>query len=230
MLHRRYAVRGFDVHIVSTERSDGSFALREDELLLAGRRRALGPLPWCVLRQVHGSEIVDADATSPVDPVEADGAVLFRPGTVASVLTADCAPVVLVGSTGVAVVHAGWRGLLGGVVASAASRLRAGGAEPVATFLGPCIGPSAYEFGQPELDAIVASFGPEVGARTADGRPALDLPRLVQISCEREGWPAPPRPDCTSDDRWFSHRTRADTGRQATIAWLEPTPTGRSDQ
>lgn len=212
------------IHIRCSDRSDGSFALDEPEQALTARRASLlgAGREWIGLRQVHGAEVHDprAHAQSVVLP-EADAAVSFDPGFGVSVLSADCAPVVLVGSTGVAVVHAGWRGAAAGVITAAAERLRCAGAEPVAVLLGPCIQPEAYEFGASDLEPIVAAFGSEIVGRSAAGTTALDLTRVVQISCERAGWPIPDRPACTSSAAYYSHRTRADIGRQATVAWIE---------
>ena len=226
MEHRRVDIDRAVVHIVTTDRSDGSFALDVESSKLAGRRSAICDVPWFALRQVHGTTVVDvveipvAEA-GVVSAPQADGAVTFIDRCAVSVLTADCAPVVLIGSSGVAVVHAGWRGAVDGIIASAATRLMAAGAGPVATVLGPCIQPEAYEFGNDDLQLIVEEFGHEVIGRTPAGTDALDLTRVVQIACERAGWPPPERPACTSDPRFFSHRTRSDTGRQATVTWLE---------
>lgn len=221
-MHRqRFDLGGLVAHVVSTDRSDGDFSLQEDRPTLTERRHRVVDRPWLALRQVHGAVVADGDLAIPVEPVVADAAVTTSCDVAISVLTADCAPVVLVGSTGVAVVHAGWRGAAAGVIEAAADELLRRGSAPVATVLGPCILPAAYEFGASDLEPIASAFGSEVVARTSDGRPALDVPRLVQIACERSSWPAPPRPACTSDPRWFSHRTRRDGGRQATVAWLE---------
>lgn len=223
MTPHQFEIDGATVQVRCTDRSDGSFALDEDAGALARRRAELlsGDARWVALRQVHGARVFDPVADSTHLP-EADASVSFVPGIGVSVLTADCAPVVLVGSTGVAVVHAGWRGAAAGVIEAAASRLRDGGSEPVATVLGPCIQPGAYEFGMADLRPIVASFGREIVGQTNAGAPALDLTRVVQISCERAGWPVPSRPPCTSSTEYFSHRTRTDRERQSTVAWIEP--------
>ena len=124
-------------------------------------------------------------------------------------MTADCAPVVLVGDTAVGVVHAGWRGLVAGVIEATAAGLAALGATPVATLLGPCIDPSSYEFGPEDLDRVEAALGPTVRSVTAWGTPALDVPAAVAAACERTGWPIPATPpSSTADERWYSHRLR----------------------
>lgn len=231
MIADRFETEVGIVHIRSTERSDGSFAIHEPEPALRARqRRILGATArtWVGLRQVHGVAVHrvsgnPGDRETPIGRLpEADAAVSFDPVHAPAVLTADCAPVVLIGSTGVAAVHAGWRGATDGIIDRAADELRANGAAAVATFLGPCIQPEQYEFGERELEDVVTAFGADVVGRTSTGRPALDLTRVVQLACERAGWPIPTRPRCTSEPGFFSHRTRKDSGRHATVAWIEP--------
>ena len=223
-----FGIAGGTVTVRCSDRSDGSFALDEPAGLLGERRlRLLGEgRQWVGLRQVHGAAVFDPSVAPVINSEpslmpQADASFTFDSDLGLSILTADCAPVVLIGSNGVAAAHAGWRGAAAGVIEEAAERLRAGGSEPVATMLGPCIQPGAYEFGAEDLEPIVASFGPEVVGRTESGTDALDLTRVVQISCERAGWPVPERPACTSGAGYYSHRTRADKERQATVAWIE---------
>ena len=98
------------------------------------------------LRQVHGTAIADLDAS--YSGFDADGSVTRTPGTVCAVLTADCLPVLLADrdSRAVAVAHAGWRGLAAGVVEAAVAAMRI---EPssLLAWLGPAIGPQAFEVG-----------------------------------------------------------------------------------
>ncbi len=204
--------------VVATERADGDFGL---DRVTDARRHGLHPAPWTWLRQVHGAEVVTVTRAGESAGTSADAAVTDVDDAPISVLTADCAPVVLVGDRAVATVHAGWRGLVAGVIEAAADRLRGLGAAPVAAVLGPCIHPAAYEFGGDDLDVVAARYGPTVRARTAAGTPALDMPAAVAAACVAAGWPAPERSTCTSDPRFYSHRTRTDRGRQATVAWLE---------
>lgn len=212
------------VRVAFTTRAEGSLAVTVDRSILDRRRAAIVDVPWLALHQVHGATVADGDRSPLHQRSTADAAILTTTGRAVSVLTADCAPVILVGTTGVAVVHAGWRGALAGVIGAAADALSARRAEPLATLLGPCIQPAAYEFGADDLGPIIEEFGIEVVSRTADGSCALDLPRVVQIACHRAGWPTPDRPSCTSGEAYFSHRTRGDLGRQAAVAWLEDTP------
>ncbi len=219
------------VRVVFTDRADGNFHVDQPLHELTPRRSAVVDRPWTWLRQVHGAAVVAVAAPGEGAGTEADGALTTAPGCPLAVTTADCAPVVLVAEGGFAVVHAGWRGLVAGVIDRAAGELAAVAGAPVATLVGPCIGPAAYEFGPGDLDEAVAALGPEVRATTAWGTPALDVPRAVALVCRRLGWPEPVGvPPCTSDDRWFSHRVRADTGRQVTVAWLEPAGPGSAGE
>ncbi len=236
MEHHRIDLERSIVHIVTTDRSDGSFALNEQRSALDGRRAAVTDRPWLALRQVHGSRVIDGDAldgdaivnddrSSPAPT--GDALIISEAGVAVSVLTADCAPIVLVSTNGVAVVHAGWKGAVAGVIDAAASALVERGGVPVLSLLGPCIQPSAYEFGEADLASIVDEFGVDVIGSTSSGAPALDMTNVVQIACVRSGWPAPDRSSCTSDPRYFSHRTRRDVGRQATVAWIEKRDDGQ---
>lgn len=213
------------VQVRFTDRIDGDFAIGSDPSSLAANRRSVIDHPWTWLRQVHGSRVVEVARAGQWAGVEADGAATTAPLAPLAIMTADCAPVVLVAERGFAVVHAGWRGLVEGVVEEAAHKLaELGAARPRQTLVGPCINPGAYEFSEADLALAVDRFGPAVRGTTAWGTPALDVPAAVVAACSAAGWPGPVEPPaCTSDDRWFSHRTRSDPGRQATVAWLEPT-------
>ncbi|MGH1503919.1 MAG: polyphenol oxidase family protein [Acidimicrobiales bacterium] len=207
--------------IVSTARADGDFGL---ERVTDDDRRRFHPAPWTWLRQVHGADVVTVVAAGAGAGSAADAAVTDVVDAPVAVLTADCAPVVLVGDRAVAAVHAGWRGLVAGVIEAAAARLVALDARPVTTILGPCISPASYEFGATDLAVVAARYGPTVGAVSDRGTPALDLPAAVAAACVAAGWPAPERPACTSAPGFFSHRTRGDRERQTTLAWLELAP------
>lgn len=205
----------------STSVDDGDFAVASPASDVEQRRRSIVDAPWTVLHQVHGTTVVMVTAPGEQTGSVADGAIAVVERAPVAVTTADCAPVVLIGDLGVAVVHAGWRGALAGIIEAAAEGLRASGASPVATLLGPCIGPSAYEFGPDDLENLVSVYGRGVRGRSGTGRASLDLPALIGAACEAAGWPRPARPPCTSDPRYYSHRSRGDKGRQTTVAWLE---------
>jgi YfiH family protein len=175
------------------------------------------------LRQVHGAEVVDGAAHRDASPPpEADAAVTTTPGVPLVVQTADCAPLALATDDAVAVVHAGWPGLVAGVVPRAVERLQEVAGGPVRAALGPCVHPCCYEFGRDDLERVVAVLGDAVESTTSDGRLALDIPTAVRVALEQAGVTDFVDVDVctvTSDDH-FSYRRDGTTGRQALVAVL----------
>jgi YfiH family protein len=193
----------------------------------AALRAALPQEPrW--LRQVHAGGVVAADDVEA--PVEADAAVARRPGTVCAVLIADCVPVLLAdrAGTAVAIAHAGWRGLAAGVVENT---VRAMACEPgdLLAFLGPGIGPRAFEVGVDVRDAFVGQDPAAAGAFAphASGKWLADLFALARQRLARAGVPAVHGGGvCTYSDagRFFSYRRDRTTGRMAAAIWLAQQP------
>jgi len=182
------------------------------------RTHGLGrPDEWVWLDQVHGADV--ATVTGPGARATADAAVTAVPGIPLTVLTADCAPIAIADNEAVGVVHAGWRGLLAGIVPAAVDALRAIGHGPVHAVVGPCIRPAHYEFGGDDLAAVAARYGSAVVAETADGRPALDLAAGVRAAFAECGVDDVADDGvCTyADARYFSHRRDGVTGRQAVV-------------
>jgi YfiH family protein len=186
------------------------------------RRRAIVDAPWTWLRQVHGDTVVTVTTPGEGAGSKADASVSAATGCVLAVLAADCAPVALVSPEGViAAVHAGWRGLTGGVLERAVDAVRGLGATDVRAVLGPCIHAECYEFRAADLAAVAAELGEGVRGRTADGKPALDVPAGVKASLRRAGVTDVTDVDaCTAcSDDYFSWRARKDLGRQALVIW-----------
>jgi len=173
---------------------------------------------------VHGSTVLVVTAPGEHAGIEADGVVTAAAGCVLAVRTADCAPVVLDGGGVVGLAHAGWRGLVAGVVDKTAAAMRELGADKLTATIGPCIRAGCYEFGAADLDVAAHALGDDVRSTTMWGTPALDLVAGVRVALGRLGVD---RVDdvgaCTACDptRWFSHRARAERQRMATFAWLE---------
>jgi YfiH family protein len=179
------------------------------------------------LRQVHGTAVARHAGAAPQDP-EADAAVAFEPGRVLAVLTADCLPVVLASRDGrrLGIAHAGWRGLAGGVLEATVAELGVPG-ETLVAWLGPAIGPAAFEVG----DEVRAAFvGADPAAATAfvanaRGRWQADLHALARRRLGRLGVvDVAGGGECTyaQPDTWYSYRRDRDCGRMATVAWLAP--------
>jgi YfiH family protein len=212
---------------VSTGRDDGDMGhagayVHEISAEVERRRRAVVDLPWTWLRQVHGDRVVTVTTPGEGAGEVADAAVSATPGCAIAVLTADCAPVVLDSPEGVfAVAHAGWVGLLAGVLERTVEHMRALGATDVRAVLGPCIRVECYEFGPDDLDRVAARLGDGVRSTTASGTPALDLAAGVRASLAQAGvHHLDDSGVCTacSPDH-FSWRARGEHQRQATVVW-----------
>jgi hypothetical protein len=188
------------------------------------RRRAVKGAPWTWLRQVHGDTVVTVAAPGTRAGSKADASVAAQEGCVLAVLTADCAPVALVSSEGiVGAVHAGWRGLVAGVIERAVDAAQALGATDLRAVLGPCIHPGCYEFGEDDLDLVASRLGERVRATTSEGRPALDVPQAVSAALAQAGVTDLDDVDvctaCSGD--YFSWRARREVARQAMVVWRD---------
>lgn len=193
------------------------------------------------LKQVHGVRVI----TPPTDAAErdawipeADAATTTQPGVPVTVMTADCLPVFFTDRQGsrVAVAHAGWRGLCDGVleatVAEFASPAAAGTPAEVIAWLGPAIGPAAFEVGD-EVRAAFMAIDPEAlqAFVPVPGKPGHwlgDLYRLARQRLARVGvTEVSGGTHCTwSDaDRFFSYRRDGRTGRLASVIWMSPART-----
>jgi copper oxidase (laccase) domain-containing protein len=169
--------------------------------------------------------VVDRGGAWPDDtPPEGDAVVTEGRDRLLAVLVADCAPVAMGSAEGVyGAVHAGWRGVVAGVVGEAARAMRALGAGGVVAGLGPCIGPCCYEFSEAGLDDLRTVCGVDVGARTTWGTPSLDLRAAVRAGLARAGVDLVVDVDaCTAcAPGYFSHRARRDEARQALFVWRD---------
>jgi YfiH family protein len=184
--------------------------------------------------QVHGTRLIDhsVDATASCGSFvrpgrtkelrdrlpQADGHVIRAPGRAPLVFVADCLPVALRGPGGVAMVHAGWRGLAAGILGDAAAAV-----EATRAAIGPGIGPCCYEVGGEVLDAF-ADLGDVAAGRM------LDLPEVARRRLAEAGVGRVESAGLCSSceaELFFSHRRdRGSTGRQAGVAWLEAGPGG----
>jgi hypothetical protein len=210
--------------ILATGRSEGD--LRRSPEGLARRERLLPGSSWTTVRQVHGSRVCVVDAVSGHREEDADAIVTATPGVPIALLAADCALIGFTSSEGVvAVAHAGWRGLVGGVVEETAAAMRALGATSLRAVVSAMIHPECYAFSPADLDEAAGRIGPQVRATTADGAPAFDLPRGVAAALAHAGVEVTASlGGCTScEPGWFSWRARRDEGRHALVLQREPT-------
>ena len=219
------------VHHRFTSRRDGDLCVRLPVDELTPRRAAVAPVPWTWLDQVHGARVVTVTRPGEHSGVAADAAVTTVADAALAVHTADCAGVLFWsdphadGPMVVGAAHAGWRGLLDGVLEATVQAMGDLGASSIRWQLGPCISPTAYEFGRSDLDLVRARLGERVEGRTAEGAPALDL--RAAVAAALAGTAASPAGRdpldvaCTaSDASYYSWRARADTGRQAAVIWM----------
>lgn len=178
------------------------------------------------LNQVHGIKVLDA-ATVGLEVPEADASISRTPGVVCAIMTADCLPVLLADSKGsvVGAAHAGWRGLCNGVIEATVEAMAIPGNELVA-WLGPAIGPDAFEVGTEVRAAFLqqdqaadAAFSP-----LEDGKYLADIYLLARQRLARLGVAQVHGGDfCTviERDRFFSYRRDHVTGRMASCIWIE---------
>ncbi|AIB40220.1 peptidoglycan editing factor PgeF [Pseudomonas sp. FP1911] len=196
------------------------------EAVLENRRRlseAFDIQPaW--LRQVHGTRVVEAD---PGRTVEADGSWTSTAGIACTAMTADCLPALFCDRAGtrVAAAHAGWRGLAAGVLEAAFESLDSA-PEDVLVWLGPAIGPQAFEVGpevrevfMQQLPATAEAFVPSHNP----GKYMADIYQLARLRLAARGVSAVYGGGlCTvTDPRFFSYRRSPHTGRFASLIWLE---------
>ena len=177
------------------------------------------------LNQVHGTAVVNATEAVGSRP-SADASVAFGSGAVCVVLTADCLPVLLCDRAGtrVGAAHAGWRGLVGGVLAETIKALGVAPSELLA-WLGPAIEQDAFEVGPEVLEQFVAR-DPNNGSAfqtNPRGRWQADLYQLARNELARLGVTSVHGGGfkCFADsERFFSYRRDPRTGRMATLVWL----------
>lgn len=165
--------------------------------------------------QVHGNRVVRATAAGPLG--EADAIVTTVPNVPIAVRVADCAPIALLADGVVGVVHAGWRGIVAGVIPATLATMRALGATDIEAVLGPCIHAECYEFAPDALVSIAAVLGDGVRGTTSWGTAALDVPAAIQA--QLPGIRLESVCTACSPDHW-SHRARGDLERQAVVAWI----------
>lgn len=205
---------------------DDADAVQRNRALLAERLGA----PPVFMQQVHGT-VVEALPSAQAVPV-ADACLSLVPGQACTIMVADCLPVLFCDTEGraVAAAHAGWRGLATGVLENTMAALHQ--AVPQAhwlAWLGPCIGPTAFEVGEEVRAAFVAQaaaaascFRPHAPGKWLADLPALARQRLVALGLHGIHGNDSSAPWCTvgNPSRFFSHRRDRISGRLAACIWL----------
>ena len=185
------------------------------------------------IAQVHGAAVVDAATVGPGQPVRTgDASIATGAGVVCAILTADCLPVLFADLDGkvVGAAHAGWRGLAGGVLGQTIAAMRAAGAGDITAWMGPAIGPTAFEVGQDVFDSFARALpGHDVGFAFVrhperGGKYTADMFALARLMLEEDGITSVAGGlHCTAveRDRFYSYRRDGVTGRQASLIWLK---------
>lgn len=180
------------------------------------------------LDQVHGKHVVTLNEKSTTGS-NADGAVATRAGQVCAVLHADCLPVLFCNRAGtkVAAAHAGWRGLVAGVLHATILTMACKPGELMA-WLGPAIGPGAFEVGADVRDMFIdADTDNRHAFRQHGDRWLADLNQLARLALTKAGVKQVSGGHyCTytEKDKFFSYRRDGVTGRMATMIWLAEPP------
>jgi YfiH family protein len=193
--------------------------------------RANLPAEPAWLAQVHGTRVWDlSSAYDPLTESEADASIACRPDRVCTIMSADCLPVLLADCRGtqVGAAHAGWRGLAQGVIEQTVAAMRASGADQLTAWLGPAIGPKAFEVGI-EVRRAFAHLGPQAEAAftpvpdRAD-KFLADLAGLARIALLRSGVTQVSGGQvCTVSGpaKFYSFRRDQVTGRMASLIWIK---------
>lgn len=229
------------IHAVTTTRVDGFSYPPYDSLNLAmhvGDKPELVEKNRCKvtealsipsapvwLQQVHGAVVVEANEGNLGK--EADGSYTRRPGVVCAVLTADCLPIFLCDEAGqqVAVLHAGWKGLYAGVIASGIKEFTVS-QENIMAWLGPAIGPEAFEVGKDvyTVFTLMDSSFAECFVPCAEHKWLADIYALATRLLNRSGVTSIHGGGyCTytESDKYFSYRRDGQCGRMASLIWMD---------
>lgn len=197
-------------------------AVRENRRRLCEQQQLPSEPVW--LKQIHGVAVVDA-ATVQGAP-EADASFTSRANVVCAVMTADCLPLLLCNKQGtvVAAAHAGWRGLLDGVIEATVLRMNVKG-DDLLVWLGPAIGPTAFEVGDEVRDAFIAHDAAATMAfkPSPQGRWLADIYQLARQRLVRLGVTAVYGGHCctySDAERFYSYRRNGVTGRMASLIWI----------
>ena len=216
----------------------------DDSVNVLSRRRLLEQTLGCEvtwLNQVHSAVCVDAHVyrqEAITMPCDADASMTSNAGIACAVMTADCLPVLFASGNGISVgaAHAGWRGLLNGVLENCANQVMASACiEPkdLHVYMGPAIGPMSFEVGADVFeaflshdDALEKAFIPSKPVNLNQPKYLANLYTLAQMRlqamgvCHFNGGGVDLEFDTFTQDQWFSYRRQATTGRMASLVWL----------
>jgi len=175
------------------------------------------------LEQIHSNRVIHAQSTS--IPLQADASYTCDSGVVCVVMTADCLPLLVCSADGecVGAIHAGWRGLLSGIISNS---LKSMGCSDYLVWLGPAIGPSCFEVGAEVREAFAqkSEAFSDAFIQKSNGKWLANIYQLARIELASLGVNKVFGGDfCTVTDaqRFYSYRRDQQTGRLATLIWRE---------
>jgi polyphenol oxidase len=178
------------------------------------------PMAWA--KQIHSAVALPAQAGW---CGEGDALYTEQAGLALSVMTADCVPVLVAGPEGLAAIHAGWRGIVGGVIPEAIAKMKGRPGEMTA-WVGPTIGVCCYEVGETVAEQVVGACAPEIAVSGLAGKPHLDLPGAARLQLRNAGvGDVVVLPRCTRcDDQtlWSYRRDGKLAGRNLGFIWRSP--------
>ena len=185
------------------------------------------PMAWA--KQIHSAIALPAQAGW---CGEGDALYTEEAGLALSVMTADCVPVLVAGPEGLAAIHAGWRGIVGGVIPEAIRKMK-GPPEEMTAWVGPTIGVCCYEVGEDVAEEVVTASAPEAAVPGPAGKPHLDLPGVARFQLQKAGvGDIVVLPRCTRCDEkalWSYRRDGKLAGRNLGFIWRSsPTPSPAS--
>ena len=220
-----YSKAPFDCFNLGAHVDDKPEAVVQNRAQLQAALALNQPISW--LNQVHGTMVHEYSGVEQAN-ITADACISRKPNIACAVLTADCLPILLCTKQGdaVAAVHAGWRGLLAGVIEACALKLAP--SEQIIAYIGPAISAVAFEVGPELRDAFLAhdpntsvAFTPGIGDRSFANLALLARQRLqnIGVSCISESG----RCTYSESELFYSHRRAGPrTGRFASLIWLAP--------
>ena len=175
------------------------------------------------LEQIHSNRVVNAVKTEVLQ--QADASYSSDPNVVCAVMTADCLPLLACSTDGsqVAAIHAGWRGLLAGIISNTISAMQT---RNILIWLGPAIGADCFEVGAEVRDAFIEKSSAFTSAfeQKTNGKWLADIYQLARIDLKALGINSIYGGNyctVTEEDRFYSYRRDKETGRMATLIWRE---------
>ncbi len=237
VLAERHLASGHVAWVSMSETTDGDMAIGDLRTRKESIQRASQSLMehnaglvipssqhWSFLTQVHGEKCIQVGTNDAITGAEGDALLTDQEEKVLTVQVADCVPIALISENGaIAVIHAGWRGLLNGVIESASQDLERRVTGSQVAVIGPHIGSCCYEFGRQDLESFIKRFGPSVVGNTGSSSSSLDLSKITRVILEKENIELIYEDSsCTScETKFWSYRANRTQKRQCLFAWLE---------